>query len=316
MKKGILFIVFVLFANICFGQSFGVCDYTTVLWSPVSYDSTNFSDTFSHTYFNIDTAYHNNIWQSGQIAKSGFPTSVYGGAGMQTDTSLSYPINNQSSLEVWSDKIGYAASIDFWHYYDVDSLSDSCIVQYSVDSGVTWNDYSFNSVLSGNIDFDYNYDSIRDPRLINKFLWTGESTGWERVKICFTFYLVSPNRSLPDKFGYRFLFKSDSVQNNKPGWVIDKVRFKTPNAIGATKDFQRTALPIYPNPSQNGIFNIDFPSTYVTGKFMVYDYLGRNVKTVPLAERVDLSSLPAGLYSYKALFQKTNQWFSGKLEIQ
>ena len=86
--------------------------------------------------------------------------------------------------------------------------------------------------------------------------------------------------------------------------------------VQGVNDLERKALPIYPNPSKDGMFHIDFPSTYVTGQFYVYDLVGRNIKTLPLTEQIDLSSLPIGMYSYKALFEKTEQWFSGKLEIR
>ena len=321
MKKGILFILFILLSQSSFSQSNGICDYSFSAWHPVDYDSTSLSDTFATNYFYVDTSFQNNIWQLGGVSKTGFPVSQFGGSGLQTDTLNSYPINNESAIEVWSSDNNINAapgySLSFWHYYDVDSMSDSCIVQYSMDSGVTWNDYSFSLVnWSGMLNYDYNYDSILRPDLINKFLWTGKSAGWEQVNICTTFFIIGPQSKMPVNFGFRFLFKSDSVQTNKPGWVIDKLRFKTAAIVGAVHDYAQNQLNIYPNPSYNGRFTIDFPSNYVTGKFMVYDYLGRNIKTLALTERIDLSSLPAGLYSYKALFEKTNQWFSGKLEIR
>lgn len=85
----------------------------------------------------------------GAVTKSGFLASQYGGKAIQTDTLNPYPINNTSVFYVWKDTSYYngfpdttLSSLIFWHYYDVDSLSDSCLVQITTDSGLTWKNYN------------------------------------------------------------------------------------------------------------------------------------------------------------------------------
>lgn len=151
------------------------------------------------------------------------------------------------------------------------------------------------------------------PYNSGKFLWTGKSNGWQKVEICFGYFLIKPGRGLHDNFGYRFLFKSDSIANNSPGWVIDKINLQSPTISGSVKDMKYQALDIFPNPSSDGIYNIHFPSTYVKGRFYVYDKLGRLLLNTALKEKVDLSALPADMFYYKAHFEKTDQWFAGVL---
>ncbi len=147
------------------------------------------------------------------------------------------------------------------------------------------------------------------------FFWTGKSNGWQQVKICFTYLAIKPQLKMSWPFGFRFLFKSDSIQNNKPGWIIDKVRFSTPHITFSTSAIENHSLPIYPNPSSNGVFYINYPDNYVNGKIYFFDFLGRNVRALPLMKKINLGNLPSGLYTYKAVFERTEQWFSGTIEI-
>ncbi len=323
MKKIIPFITFLLFAQISYGQWTGSCNYNTLY--PYNIDSTDFSGAqTNHFFYEIDTSLHNNLWQVGTIQKANVPNSVFGGSGIQTDSVNAYDTNNTSAFVVWTDSLyhnlGWSPdsmyTISFWHYYNVDSLLDSCMVQISIDSGKNWlhaADYSYNPNLS----WDYQIDNSLAPHNSGKFLWTGQSTGWQKVTICAHYgFPLKPSRNISYPIGWRFLFKSDSIQNNKAGWVIDQISFKNPVLVQGVSSIGHRQLPIHPNPSTNGIFNLEFPSNYVKGKFYIYDFLGRNIKTVPLTEQIDLSNLPNGLYSYKALFEKTEQWFSGKIEIR
>lgn len=313
-----LLFVFIVLGLSSFGQGSLVCDGGYSL--PI--DSTDFSNVQGvNFHYKIDSSLPNNLWQVGGVSKAGFPNNVYGISAMQTDTLNPYSPNNVSVFEVWTDTVvqGFnndsLISMSFWHSYDIDSLGDSCVVQITLDSGVTWLHYS-SAQVSGQIAYDYMAQVSDMPNNSGQFLWTGQSAGWQRVKICYNFFTVKPARSIPWPVGFRFLFISDSVQGNKPGWIIDKIALRTPNIISSVKDYSKRSLPIYPNPSRSGQFTIDFPSNYVTGKFKVYDYIGRNVKTVELKEQIDLSDLPNGIYNYQAVFEKTNQWFFGKIEIE
>lgn len=323
MKNGILFFAFVLLSFVSKAQWNGVCDGNTLY--PYNIDSTDFSGAVSnHFFFEIDTSLSNNLWQVGAIQKASVPNSVFGGAGIQTDTINSYDSNNTSAFIVWTDSTYQAFpwsqdsmyTLSFWHYYNVDSLSDSCMVQLSVDSGKNWlnaADYTQSPFLW----WHYQIDNALDPNSSGKFLWTGRSDGWQKVTICAHYgFPIKPSRHVPYPIAWRFLFKSDSTQTNKPGWIIDKIGLKNPVLAAGVNNLRYNSLSIYPNPSNDGQFHIDFPSSYVYGKFYVYNLLGDNVKTTPLKESIDLSDLPSGLYSYKALFEKTNQWFSGKIEIR
>ncbi len=317
MKKLLSGLVLMLLANVVSAQ---VCDYIG-LGGPYLIDSSDFSGgQGSNFYYKVDTTLTSNLWQVGAVGKNGFPANTFGSQAMQTDTANAYDTSNVSIFYVWTDSAAQLGpdsvfSIHFWHYYDVDSVGDSCLVQISLDSGKTWLHYADVMQLP-HLDYDYQAPNAIMPYNSGKFLWTGKSNGWQQVKICFNYFLLKPTRNINWPIGYRFLFKSDTIQNNKPGWVIDKIRFRTPAAFGAVRDYQNNTLPIYPNPGIGGKFYIDFPSTYITGQFYVFNFLGQHVKTIPLTEYIDLSALPSGVYSYKAVFENTQQWYSGKIEIR
>jgi hypothetical protein len=73
-------------------------------------------------------------------------------------------------------------------------------------------------------------------------------------------------------------------------------------------------LPIYPNPSTNGVFNISFPSNSVNGSLQIFNIYGQKIKEEALSKQVDLSNQTNGLYYYKAFFDQ--KVYSGVLNKQ
>ncbi|HTN47460.1 MAG TPA: T9SS type A sorting domain-containing protein [Flavipsychrobacter sp.] len=267
----------------------------------------------------IDTSFPGNIWQVGTVQKTGFPGAFSGTHTLQTDTLNSYPIGNESAAIVYIDSnvstfAGNFASLSFWHYYDVDSLSDSCILQVSADSGKTWN-HALNSgwqllYYNGSLN-NYSGHSWTSGSLF----WSGKSAGWTKETICGEIYLVK-GMILPRLYGFRFLFKSDSTETNKPGWMIDNIVSRTSVIYNSVEEKNLSQQLLYPNPSHNGIYEIDYPSQYVTGVIQLYNSFGQLVKSQPLRKQIDISQLPRGMYYYKIRFENTGQVFSGSVIYQ
>jgi hypothetical protein len=269
----------------------------------------------------IDTTFPGNIWQIGTVQKPGFSNAFSGTHALQTDTLNPYPVNNESAAILYLDSsfvpnLGpIDFSVTFWHYYDTDTLTDSCILQVTVDSGKTWSSSPINSsahmYYSGSLN---NYGA--DPWFnSDTLLWTGRSGGWKKESVC-VFYLAIKGLQLPKIYGFRFFFRSDSVETNKPGWMIDNIQLKAPALISSVPRLAEQTLTLYPNPSSNGVFNIDYPYHYVTGTIELYNSYGQKIKQLPLTRTISIAELPKGLYYYRVTFSGTEQRFSGTLLYQ
>lgn len=295
-------------------------------WLPaLEFVNNNFDSDTLHVHYKIDTSLVNNVWQVGAISKPGFPTAHSPVNALQTDTLNPYPINNLSAVDFWKDTNFFfmtpLASVSFWHHYEVDSLTDSLIVQFTIDSGAHWLDpepFRDSVTAFGIIGFQILYEGIRSnnlhPYTSKKILFTGSDTSWTQVNICFTFLAINPPRKLDSSaYGVRFLMKTDSVQLNKPGWAIDDVRFMRPGIVGAVNDLLQLKLSIFPIPSKSGEFNIKYPFDYVKGHMDIFDMLGHRMKTLPLSENISIADLPDGIYYYKATFMDHEGSMNGKL---
>lgn len=314
MKNLILVLLFLVSSVSAVTQDFANCDGS--LWLPARLDSFSFEtmNTGKAVLF-FDTAFANNIWQVGSVQKAGFPNAFSSTNALQTDTLNTYPVNNESAAVLYFDSTTFIASrfsIQFWHYYNTDTLADSCILEFTADSGKTWSNISsgyvfFNSYYSGSLN---NYQDY--PFSTDTLFWTGNSNGWLKESFCVDMWAFK-GMVLPRDFGIRFRFHSDSIETNKAGWMIDNILIKDPVLIDNINESHPQIISLYPNPSSTGFFTIDYPSTYATGTIELYNGLGQRVWVHPLQKSIDLSALPKGLYHYRIRFRETDQHFSGSV---
>ena len=268
----------------------------------------------------FDTTFTGNVWQVGTVQKTGFAGALSGTQALQTDTLNVYPVGNESAVIIYGDsnytwQQNNLTSLSFWHYYDTDTLLDSCILEVTIDSGKTWltlNETTYLQWPTANYEGSLNnYGATFYPGTL---WWSGHSKGWVQEAICIVYPGIK-GMTLPKSCGFRFLFKSDSVQTNKPGWMIDNIEvrghFSTPGI--AEKSSAAISLKIYPNPAGNGRYTIDYPSSFVSGTVELFNLFGQKLRTLPLARTIDISDLPKGTYRYSVFFKQTNQRFTGQL---
>jgi len=264
----------------------------------------------------IDTSFPGNIWQIGTVQKAGFAGALSGTHALQTDTLNPYPVRNTSAAALYFDANAYSEfSLSFWHYYDTDTLTDSCLVQISSDSGKTWSTVTpgagwptiyYNGSLNG---------YLNDPVAVgvtDTLFWSGNSSGWRKESICAAKVYIK-GMQLPRKYGIRFLFHSDSIQTNKPGWMIDNIRLRSPDIFNGIGDIGNKRIMAYPNPTHNGWLHLDYPHDYVTGTVVLFNSYGQKVRELPLAPTISIAELPKGLYHYQVTFADTQQQFAGTL---
>lgn len=232
------------------------------------------------TYFYFDSTQTNNIWQLGEPSKTIFDSAYSTPLAILTDTLNPYPNGNISSFEfvVKTDDWTY---ISFWHKFNSDSLMDGGIIEASYDNGASWtnavniplfnltNFYSSSSIISSNS---------------NKPGFTG-NFDWKKSTI-----------SYPSSFSYirfRFTFTTDSINNNKEGWMIDNFEFQCVGT-GIDEIGTNSHIRIFPNPTSNFISiqtenNIKFKSAEIK------DVLGKIILTTNNST-IDLSKHEAGIY--------------------
>jgi hypothetical protein len=200
----------------------------------------------------IDTA-SSNIWQVGSPQKTIFDSASSLPNALVTDLMNAYPINNTSSFGFVLNNqmfVGFPIMALHWiQKLDMDHGYDGGIIEYSVDSGITWqnvinNPYVYNF---------YGYDSANVDTLLNgEYAFTGTDTSWKDIWLCFDYNFVM----LHNIFEFRYTFKSDSVDTGKEGWMIDNFGAHVTIFHTIKEEKQKEYLRVYPNPT-TGIVHIE-----------------------------------------------------------
>lgn len=280
MKRISILFLFLFVLN----QSFGQDTIFTSCGGPFPsgrFFDLNDRDT-TNKYFYIDSTQSGNIWNLGTPSKTVFDSAYTPPLALVTDTINTYPNNNISSFSfiVWTN-CNYSA-VYFMHRFNTDSLFDGCVIEYSTDGGITW-DNIINSTYSVWSTVYSNADTIASNS--NKPGFSGTS-GWVGVAL--------QGFTIDTVVEYRFTFTSDSVNTNKDGWMIDNIVIQNfwYSDINEIKDNQK--IQIFPNPTSNFISiqtenNIKFKSAEIK------DVLGKTILTSNNTT-IDLSKFETGIY--------------------
>jgi hypothetical protein len=175
--------------------------------------------------------------------------------------------------------------------FDIELNWDVLYVEYSIDSGETW------EILGDANDANwYNSDFIdaQRPITVGK-QWTGTDTDVKEYS-----FDLSPFASEKNII-FRFVFATDQAENGE-GAAIDNFTIDA-SAILAVNDISKNTFNIYPNPS-NAVFNIQRQSNEimrisvfdVTGK-LVYEDMNINQSNYKL----NLSRVNKGIYFLKII---------------
>ena len=307
--------------------------YCNAQWTILEGDSTSFpaNSAFAH----IDTT-AGNIWQIGLPQKTFFDTAHSVPYAIMTDTINPYPVNNLSTFTVeFTDSVMWGigdAYIGFWHKYEMDSLKDGGYVEISLDSGATWlnnyNCYANNVFVFDQINF---YDSFLDTIQGNIPAFTGTHNTWEYSAIKFQWVIpVMPTYSGGDnkspyncpKVMFRFNFKSDSIQTNKAGWIIDDLAIRIYDiGSGINENHQSSFnVEVFPNPiNEHGILQAVSFHNEKDFTISIYNSLGQEIKTTSLDKNnqyiIKANELTSGIYFY-SIRNKIGEQKNGKIIIK
>jgi Secretion system C-terminal sorting domain len=243
MKKHLLMLFFATLQSLLFSQFWG--------------DSQNFFDGADTIRYNaieirLDSSV-NNIWQIGSPQKTIFSSANTAPNALVTDTLNFYPINNISRFSInplgvtdWQG--GGVGAIRWVQKLDFDSLYDGAMLEFSIDSGTTWQN-AFNNPYVYNF---YGFDLANvDTLATGEVVFSGTDSTWKDIWLCFDI-----NWAYDKNLKIRFSMLSDSIDNQKEGWLIDNLHVRPTLLHTASKKEQENYVRLFPNPA-NDILNIE-----------------------------------------------------------
>jgi len=195
-----------------------------------------------------------NIWQVGKPNKTIFNGAATVPNAIVTDTINFYPVNNTSSFKAtiitsWFTPWGIFA-LQWKQKLDMDQNTDGALIEFSYDNGATWYN-AFNNPYVYNF---YGFQpSNQDTLPGGQACFSGTDTTWRDIWLCMDKSWMS---SMGDTIDFRFTLQTDSIHNNKEGWLIDNMLahitwVHTVGEIKSDKYFN-----VYPNPA-NDLIHID-----------------------------------------------------------
>lgn len=262
------------------------------------------------------------LWAIGNTTKPFFADSTPV-AGIMTDTANAYPVNANDWFTV-KVTLGLNTIVDFWHKYQTDTMHDGGIVEYSTDSGITWQNIkgpcNNDSSLYPGIK-TYNFYAQTDTLLTGEACFNGTSNGemFSRIQFFRGIPLKQTNSDTACYFSspivyLRFRFVSDSIADPLSGWMIDSMKFENDFYSGAVPQVQVNKLNIYPNPAIDGQFIFPAITDEKQYTIEVTNVLGKTLFHLPYTHHINLSQYAKGIYFYKVT--NRTEYYTGQLITQ
>jgi len=222
-------------------------------WTEFVWDTITFEEPYE--YLQIDTS-SQNIWQIGEPSKIFFDSAYSINSAIVTDTLNYYPLNNYSyfDLNIGSYNVDWYPDdifIEIKHKIDTDTLKDGGFITVSYDQGLTWmniiNDTVYGQATPSwdNLNLYNLYDTLYN----GEFGFSGHSNGW--ITTMFSWHYIPVKNDIDvigDTMIVRFNFISDSIENNKEGWMIDNIKLYSVDLGGGINDAKSLKFNIAPNP--------------------------------------------------------------------
>lgn len=251
-----------------------------------------------------------NIWQIGRPQKAIFDSAATYPNALVTDTVNFCPRGNTSSFRLHYSNdyrwgilaVRWKQKIDFRQNYD------GGIIEFSKDSGLTWQNVFDNPYVYSFYGFD---TTNADTLVTGEAAFTGTDTVWRDIWLCF-------DRSFfGDSVSFRFTFKSDTGATDvetREGWLIDNIRVERTMLHTVNKAGNVEYLKIYPT-STTGRVYIEAEKLneyHIIEKMSLINMEGRVVQEFgksPTKFFIDIGHHPAGQYFLKIATNKKTETF-------
>lgn len=265
---------------------------------------------FNSVIVELDTS-AGNIWQIGPPHKIIFDSASTVPNVLITDTINNYPVNVNSATQFYVDPGWFGPwgilAVQWRQKLDMDMHRDGGYVEFSLDTGLTWQN-AFNNPIVYNF---YGFDTLNKDTLLNgDVAFSGTDSTWRDIWFCLDNSML---QSFP-RVQVRFRFVSDSVDTQQEGWMIDNLMVHMTMIHTAGGPQQEEYLRVYPNIT-SGIVNIEakkLQEYHVIEHMELIDPQGRIVERFGLAPTkyyIDLSKYPDGLYYLRVTTNKKTETF-------
>lgn len=297
MKRQIIKLIVILF----------ILNISAKVYSQYNYDSVSFEKPTSKII--IDTT-GNNIWQIGTPNKVFFNSAHNGTKAIVTDTINSYPINDTSSF-IYVIRNPYTVtcytSMEFWHKYDMDTLTDTGIIEASYDGGNSWvlvSDTSEVSPMGSYFWWDDDFHASNGNYTNHPLTTTGKSDGWILSRFNWQWWIPVKADTIIyplDSLMIKFTIISDAIETNKEGWIIDDILTASAE-WQLCSDIEETInnnFRIFPNPFSQQMI-IESMEDLKGSDIIIYNSTGIMVKEIHNASghsiTVQRDNLSSGIY--------------------
>lgn len=233
-------------------------------------------------------------WQIGTTTKFELGPQ-YWNRSIITDSINPYPINYLSSfrITVVGNFSAYPFELFFQHQYETDKGKDGGKIEIYNKFNDKWE----NIVKTLNLNsFNLYTESDSIAALNNEPGFSGTSNGHESVSI----YFEPSLGEAMDTFDIKFVFASDSIDNNKDGWIIDDICLY--GIYEGISDKEGMFFKIFPNPFNDNIIIQNLNDLYIYDSYIeIIDIKGNLVYSIADYDgsELNLSELNSGLYLMK-----------------
>ncbi|XZF14191.1 T9SS type A sorting domain-containing protein [Chitinophagaceae bacterium MMS25-I14] len=310
MNKIFTLIIIVLFSS-SFAKSQiifrGQYPIDSAVFSFTPGDSLSWHDSSNYTlyYASLDTT-GTQLWEIGNTAK---PFFAAGGnvRSIMTDTAVSYPVNANDFfiLKFFCDYGIVNPIISFRHKYQTAAGMDGCIVEFSNDSGATWQNVAGDCNVANGSSFlgiiTENFYSKNDTLASGEPAFSSNSGGWQVSRLQFFQGFPVKGTSTCDfntELYLRFRFKSDAVADTLDGWLIDSIQVNYDYYGSSVQERKAGALAVYPNPVTDVLHMPALPGA-AEYRVTMFNVFGQQVLSVPYNETIHTGQLPPGTYFYQ-----------------
>ncbi|NOX47501.1 MAG: T9SS type A sorting domain-containing protein [Chlorobi bacterium] len=263
---------------------------TTFLIAQTSeYGDTLFIETITfeqnYPFLELDTS-NQNIWQIGEPGKVFFDTAYSKKNAIVTDTINPYPTNNSSHFDLLVGAFNYNGLypwnifVGVKHKYDTDTLKDGGYISVSYDNGNTWMNIINDTVYDPSVGIEFENENLyqhSDTLYNGEPGFSGFSQEWQTTWFAWHEIKIKSNELIGDTMIIRFNFLSDSIEDNREGWMIDNIDLYAIDLGGSVQENENSLLfSVYPNPV-NSLFRISLPGHNSNLKFELINSQGQIV---------------------------------------
>lgn len=255
---------------------------------------------------------NSSIWMIGTPAKNVLqPDTADTNQAIVTYLDTTYGSMEDSYFEfvLGSNNYGLNKYLSFDYKIDTDSMDGGYIE-------ISFNDTDWYNVVDlcnidtfqqfGFVEFHANSNlyTSNDTLFNGEAGFSGTQTEWKTVEMALIFELPlkTYNQTRTDSTFFRFHFVSDSIGNNRDGWMIDNLKYEYVDmGTGISELNNSIQHNVYPNPAENQItFQFD---EFIDYQLTVHSIQGKVIETIKSSNTnqftLERGNISAGMYFYQ-----------------